>query len=70
MKTKEQPQPKYRKDYKPTPYLVDKVNLSFDLHEEHAKVIARSSVKPNHDGVVIFTLQQCCAMLQRPWQWV
>jgi hypothetical protein len=45
-----QPTPKYRKDYKPTPYLIDKLYLEFSLNEESTKVVATSSVRPNHDG--------------------
>jgi hypothetical protein len=47
----EQPQPKFRKDYQPTPYLVDKINLEFSLTEDYTRVVAVSHVKPNHSGV-------------------
>lgn len=50
MKAKAQPQPKYRKDYTPTPYLVDSISLDFSLGEESTTVVARSHVKPNHSG--------------------
>jgi hypothetical protein len=46
----EQPQPKYRKDYTPTPYLVKRLNLDFNLNEDSTKVVAKSSIKQNHPG--------------------
>ena len=42
-----QPQPTYRKDYKPTPYLVDKLNLTFLLDEEATTVRSRLHFVPN-----------------------
>ena len=61
MSKTEQPQPKYRKDYKPTPYLVDKVDFDFNLNEESTKVVARSHVKPNHEGAHACLSPQICA---------
>ena len=40
----------YRKDYKPTPYLIDKVYLDFALHEDKTRVKSTLSVVPNYDG--------------------
>jgi hypothetical protein len=50
-KETETPQPKYRKDYKPTPYLVENVKMDFNLQEDSTRVITRSSIKPNHKGM-------------------
>ena len=50
----EQPQPKYRKDYKPTPYLIERLHLDFQLNEESTKVVATSQVKPNHSGATAY----------------
>ena len=44
------PQPVYRKDYKPTPYLVDQVHLTFQLSEESTTVLSELAVKPNYAG--------------------
>lgn len=46
------PQPKFRKDYTPTPYLVDTVSLDFNLNEDSTKVVAKSAIKPNHAGTL------------------
>src|SRR5687767_3797230 len=37
----------YLKDYTPPPYLIDAVDLKFDLREEHADVQAKLSVRRN-----------------------
>ncbi|KAK9785346.1 hypothetical protein WJX73_008039 [Symbiochloris irregularis] len=44
------PQPVYRKDYKPTPYLIDQVHLTFQLGEEHTTVLSDLHFKPNYQG--------------------
>ena len=44
------PQPVYRKDYKPTPYLIDQVHLTFQLGEESTRVLSELALKPNYDG--------------------
>eukprot|EP00892_Ulva_mutabilis_P003378 jgi/Ulvmu1/1411/UM011_0140.1 len=49
--TAEAPVTKYRKDYTPTPYLIDSINLDFTLTEESARVTATSQVKLNHEGI-------------------
>lgn len=67
MKAKAQPQPKYRKDYKPTPYLVDKISLDFNLNDDSTKVVARSHVKPNNDGACQHLLP-CTAACERMCQ--
>ena len=41
------PQPVYRKDYRPTPYLVDNVELDFNLGEGTTRVASKLAVKPN-----------------------
>lgn len=48
--TAETPVTKYRKDYTPTPYLIDSISLDFNLTEEFARVTAVSKVKLNHEG--------------------
>lgn len=48
MAAKEPPLEIFRKDYTPTPYLVDTVHLDFVLDEEVAKVTARQRLTPNH----------------------
>ena len=35
-------------DYKPPPYLIPNVDLTFDLHEESSTVVARLRLAPNH----------------------
>ena len=40
----------YRKDYKPTAYLIDKVYLDFALHEDKTRVKSTLSMVPNYDG--------------------
>ena len=40
----------YRKDYTPTPYLIDHVKLDFDLNEDKTTVKSRLQVKPNYKG--------------------
>lgn len=46
----DQPKPKYRKDYTPTPYLIDSVELDFSLNEDVTTVLAKMLVKPNNTG--------------------
>lgn len=46
----EQPAPVFRKDYKPTPYLVDTVSLSFDLNEDVTTVTAQFNMVPNYES--------------------
>lgn len=48
--TADKPVTKYRKDYTPTPYLIDSISLDFTLTEDFARVIAVSKVKLNHEG--------------------
>ena len=43
----EQPKPTLRKDYKPTPFLVPKLDLTFRLGEEHTAVHSQLHVSPN-----------------------
>ena len=40
----------YRKDYKPTPYLIDKVYLDFALNEDKTHVKSTLSMVPNYKG--------------------
>ena len=40
----------YRKDYNPTPYQVDQVNLTFQLHEDAAVVTSCLKMRPVHNG--------------------
>ena len=42
-----QPKPTYRKDYKPTPFLVKKLDLTFLLDEEFTTVRSRLHCVPN-----------------------
>ncbi len=44
------PQPVYRKDYKPTPYLIDQVHLTFQLGEDSTKVVSELSCTANYKG--------------------
>ena len=46
------PQPIYRKDYKPTPYLIDQVHLTFRLGDgdDATRVLSELSFKPNHSS--------------------
>jgi aminopeptidase N len=44
---KQAPKPIFRKDYKPTPYLVDTVDLTFKLGEEVTHVHSKLHLKPN-----------------------
>lgn len=44
------PQAVFRKDYKPTPYLVDQVHLTFQLGEDNTKVLSELSFRPNYSG--------------------
>ncbi len=37
-------------DYKPPPYLIERVHLTFILDEDKTRVLSRLSVKPNYDG--------------------
>ena len=48
MKT-DTPRPIHLKDYKPSAYLIDKVDLDFSLHPTRTKVRARLKVRPNPD---------------------
>ncbi len=41
------PQPKYLKDYRPSEYLIDTVDLHFELGEEHSVVTAKSAFRRN-----------------------
>lgn len=45
-----QPAPVYRKDYKPTPFLIDTVNLSFNLNDDVTRVSTKLHMVPNYDG--------------------
>ncbi|KAK9846623.1 hypothetical protein WJX81_007796 [Elliptochloris bilobata] len=47
---KAEPQAVYRKDYKPPPYLIERVHLTFVLNEDSTRVLSRLSFKPNYDG--------------------
>ncbi|KAK9844450.1 hypothetical protein WJX74_002663 [Apatococcus lobatus] len=40
----------YRKDYKPTPYQVDQVDLTFQLHEDATVVMSRLQMRPTTNG--------------------
>ncbi len=40
-------QPKYRKDYRPSPFLIEKIVLEFDLHADHSDVSSRLTVRRN-----------------------
>ncbi|GMH42507.1 hypothetical protein BSKO_10426 [Bryopsis sp. KO-2023] len=44
----EEPSTQYRKDYSPTPYLFDSVDLDFDLNEDVTTVVSKLKVRPNH----------------------
>ena len=44
------PVEKFRKDYKPTSYLVQSIHLDFKLGVEDTKVKSRLHVKPNHSA--------------------
>lgn len=41
------PQVKYLKDYKPPVYLVDRIHLDVDLHDDHALVRSRMDIRQN-----------------------
>jgi hypothetical protein len=45
-----QPTAIYRKDYKPTPYLIDQVHLDFNLGEDATRVVSKLHFKPNYQG--------------------
>ena len=49
----EGPKPKYRKDYTPTPYLIDSVSLDFVLSEDVTQVTTVQKVRPNHTGKLL-----------------
>lgn len=49
----EAPTAKYRKDYQPTPYLIDSVSLDFVLNEDFAQVTTVQKVRPNHAGTPV-----------------
>jgi aminopeptidase N len=53
----EAPKPKHRKDYKPTPYLIDSVSLDFVLNEDVTQVTAVQKVRPNHTGAPLSLYQ-------------
>ncbi len=40
----------YRKDYKPTPYQVDQVDLTFQLNEDATVVTSQLKMRPTHNG--------------------
>ena len=40
----------YRKDYQPAAFTVDRVDLDFDLHDDHALVVNRMQLKRQHKG--------------------
>jgi hypothetical protein len=42
------PQPIFRKDYTPTPYLIDTVSLNFDLREDVTTVTSTLALTPNY----------------------
>jgi aminopeptidase N len=44
------PTVKYRKDYKPTSYLLGQVNLNFNLNEETSRVRSKLEFVPNYEG--------------------
>jgi aminopeptidase N len=44
------PQPKYLKDYRPSEYLIDTLDLRFELGEENTRVTAKSTFRRNPDG--------------------
>ena len=44
------PGDKFRKDYKPTSYLVKSIHLDFNLGVEDTKVKSRLHVTPNHSA--------------------
>jgi hypothetical protein len=44
----EKPVEKFRKDYTPTPYLVETIDLNFILNEDVSTVEARLRLIPNH----------------------
>jgi aminopeptidase N len=48
--TQAAPQRKYRKDYTPPAFWIERVELSFDLHEDHALVRARLECRRNGEG--------------------
>lgn len=37
-------------DYKPPPYLIERVHLTFVLKEDSTHVLSRLSIKPNYEG--------------------
>jgi len=44
------PQTKFRKDYQPTPYLIDTIHLDFILNEDVSHVHSKMHMKPNYAG--------------------
>ncbi|MHC9510762.1 aminopeptidase N [Kangiella sp. M94] len=50
MKTSDSIPVKYRKDYKPSAFLIDEVNLNFELFDDHAIVNARLKLRANPDA--------------------
>lgn len=40
----------HRKDYAPPPYMIDSVDLNFDLNEEATTVTAKLAMRPNYDA--------------------
>src|SRR5699024_1738528 len=45
-----QPQPKYRRDYRPANYLVERVDLHLDIRSEYTDVTAKMSLRRNPQG--------------------
>jgi len=45
-----QPRTIYAKDYQPPSYFIDATDLAFDLHEDHAMVDARLSIRRNDEA--------------------
>ena len=40
----------YRKDYMPTPYLIDSIHMDFLLHEDVTRVKSKLCLLPNYNG--------------------
>ena len=51
------PVAKYLKDYRPAPFLIDRVDLEFDILDSHTSVRARMVVKRNPKADASDTLQ-------------
>ncbi|MBN1683909.1 MAG: aminopeptidase N [Gammaproteobacteria bacterium] len=54
-KTKE-PQTRYREDYQPSAYLIDKINLSIDVHDDVTVVTSHLSVKRSSTATKVVPL--------------